>query len=176
MLEWYCECNLGFDGIDCGHSTHDCDQDGDYCKNGGNCLRVTILDSFCVCQNGWTGKTCEIKTEFCDSIPCENNGKCDILVNNENEVEFFCDCEGTGFSGLQCSDNIDDCVEKQCSENSNCVDLVNNAECDCFEDFTGEFCEIRIDRCVSNPCGGNDTVFCKRKGIGKGIYLLILIL
>jgi hypothetical protein len=51
----------------------------------------------CTCEEGWHGKYCEKKINFCDSNPCQNNGVCLPLFLN-----FTCECLGNSYSGRLC--------------------------------------------------------------------------
>ena len=36
--------------------------------------------------------------------------------------------------------------------NGKCIDYINSFECECFDGFSGEFCETDFNECDSNPC------------------------
>lgn len=52
--------------------------DGVVCLNGGTCQ-----EGECACNSKYTGPTCELFTNPCDSIPC-HNGRCDTATRTCN--------------------------------------------------------------------------------------------
>lgn len=51
------------------------------CKNSGTCA-VTGSSYECTCPSGWTGSTCDVKTQSCQPNPCQNGGTCNIIGNS----------------------------------------------------------------------------------------------
>lgn len=51
------------------------------CKNSGTCA-VTGSNYECTCPSGWTGTTCDVKTQSCQPNPCQNGGTCNIIGNS----------------------------------------------------------------------------------------------
>ena len=60
-------------------------------------------DYECVCEDGYTGKNCEINVDDCTNHDCANNSTCIDGVNM-----YTCQCED-GFSGTLCKNNINEC-------------------------------------------------------------------
>ena len=56
MQGYVCICDMGFEGMDCGINTDDCNRNP--CLNGGSCIDGT--DDFrCDCPVGFSGNLCE---------------------------------------------------------------------------------------------------------------------
>ena len=70
------------------------------CLNGGVCSEYgsTGLGDFtCQCQEGFSGKTCEIEADLCQVIhPCQNGGSCVGTYN-----AYKCNCP-LGYGGANC--------------------------------------------------------------------------
>ncbi|EEB20489.1 hypothetical protein Phum_PHUM617470 [Pediculus humanus corporis] len=96
-------------------------------------------------NNSFTGKTCEERTDPCESSPCENGGKC-----SSNQTEFKCDCQ-TGYSGDRCQHPSDLCSESPCKHGI-CVSQPDGYKCFCRPGFAGENCEYEFNECESSPC------------------------
>ena len=50
----------------------------------------------CTCDDGFTGRYCEINLNECEGVNCSGNGKCIDGVDS-----FYCDCD-IGYSGTTC--------------------------------------------------------------------------
>lgn len=57
------------------------------CKNGGTCALDRNKDPFCICEDGYDGKYCEINIDDCASNPCMNNATC---VDGINRYHCLC--------------------------------------------------------------------------------------
>lgn len=68
-----------------------------YCGRNGKCVDG-IASYNCSCNQGWTGKACEIDIDECKSMPCKNGGVCFQTI----DAYFRCVCK-TGFTGKDCS-------------------------------------------------------------------------
>eukprot|EP00064_Thunnus_orientalis_P015395 superscaffoldBa00002844_g15447 len=98
----------------------------------------------------FTGATCEIQIDECQSQPCLNGGSCHDYAGG-----FNCTCL-PGFQGHQCKINIDECQEQPCQNGALCIDGVNEYSCDCSHTaFTGRHCETPQPPCHSEPCFNN---------------------
>ncbi|MDP6946452.1 MAG: hypothetical protein QF464_20050, partial [Myxococcota bacterium] len=88
------------------------------CQNGAGCVDL-VNDFFCVCEDGFEGKTCSINQDECapatlpedhpqfadtDGPHCQNGSECEDLV-----FDYFCHCLD-GFSGKDCEVNDDECA------------------------------------------------------------------
>jgi hypothetical protein len=84
--------------------------------------------------------------DYCQLEPCRNGGLCYPL-----EGGWGCRCPAGTF-GLDCSGNVDDCNPNPCL-NGDCEDRVNDFNCECYDGFAGELCELPLeDDCTPNPC------------------------
>lgn len=88
----------------------------------------------CNCNNGYTGKNCEIDIDECESSPCQNNGVCLQRSNislysspNRNSLPSI-------FSGEFSYENA------------------SGYECICIPGIVGVNCETNINECESSPC------------------------
>lgn len=65
----------------------------DVCENGGVCLETQTEKGFtCVCQTGYTGKTCSVEGLSCSPGIC-GTGRCE---DTEHGIECFCPLNKTG--------------------------------------------------------------------------------
>lgn len=56
-------------------------------------------DFECLCNTGYTGKTCIEEINECDSNPCKNQGSCNDLLG-----DYKCECLND-FTGKNCADS-----------------------------------------------------------------------
>ncbi|CAM9090257.1 unnamed protein product [Chrysoparadoxa australica] len=71
------------------------------------------------------------------------------------DLEFTCDCEGTGFGGPTCDIPDAECAAAGCQNAGLCTRTSTSDAlvCDCSETgFTGDLCENPIDECIPFPC------------------------
>ncbi|XP_060586623.1 basement membrane-specific heparan sulfate proteoglycan core protein-like isoform X4 [Ruditapes philippinarum] len=67
------------------------------CKNGATCEDLSGPDFRCICEERYTGKTCEAEINIClTNSPCQNNAPCSIT-----DTGYRCDCL-IGYSGDNC--------------------------------------------------------------------------
>ncbi|XP_060775760.1 sushi, nidogen and EGF-like domain-containing protein 1 isoform X2 [Neoarius graeffei] len=119
------------------------------CLNGGRCIDdcITGNPSFtCSCLAGFTGRTCQIDIDECNSYPCQNGGTCTDGVNS-----FTCHCP-PGFTGTLCETDIDECQENPCLNGAQCIEGKGSFTCQCQAGYTGSVCETDINECESMPC------------------------
>ena len=50
----------------------------------------------CTCDDGFTGRWCEVNVDECEGVNCSGNGRCIDGVDS-----FHCDCD-SGYSGILC--------------------------------------------------------------------------
>ncbi|KAM7402101.1 hypothetical protein PAMP_017369 [Pampus punctatissimus] len=107
---------------------------------------------------------------ICLREPCENYMKCVSVLKFDSLAPFVtsdtilfrpihpiaglrCRCP-TGFTGDYCETEIDLCYSKPCGAHGVCRSREGGYTCECFEDYTGERCELssRSGRCAPGVC------------------------
>lgn len=78
------------------------------CLNRGRCrlsnsFNINIIKPECVCLASYSGKSCEIKPNPCDSFPC-NNEKSSCIPTSDGLFQCICSDE---FDGEFCENKID---------------------------------------------------------------------
>lgn len=68
--------------------------------NGHRCVNK-VIGYICQCSNGYNGKNCEIKPDYCKHDPCQNGGLC----ANTPDGNYTCTCID-GFKGMRCEKKI----------------------------------------------------------------------
>lgn len=70
---------------------------GNPCGEYGTC--VDEVGNFsCLCDEPWSGDTCQVAPEFCLNHKCKNGGKC---VNQPEYKNYSCAC-AEGYAGALC--------------------------------------------------------------------------
>ncbi|XP_069046547.1 cadherin EGF LAG seven-pass G-type receptor 2 isoform X2 [Lepisosteus oculatus] len=112
---------------------------------------------------------------ICLREPCENYMKCVSVLKFDSLAPFVssdtilfrpihpinglrCRCPA-GFTGDYCETEIDLCYTKPCGTHGVCRSREGGYTCECFEDFTGEQCQMssRSGRCVPGVCKNGGT-------------------
>jgi|EP01046_Picozoa_sp_COSAG06_P026930 hypothetical protein len=109
-------------------------------------------------REGYSGALCENEADYCQSLPCLNEGSCNSL--STNPPTYACDCGG-GYMGSNCHIDINECVGFEPGENSGCrnggecsdsnadVDIpVLEYRCTCLAGFEGSNCETMVNPCL----------------------------
>ena len=107
----------------------------------------------CQCKPGFTGKRCGDQINHCLSLPCNNNGYCNLLNSPElgPELGFECSCF-PGFTGKLCQNFHDLCNSDPCHSSATCYTENNQFICACPPGKTGNTCSLDFNECESNPC------------------------
>ena len=138
------------------------------CENGGRCSTNTnpscnndsCVDGAnftCQCVPGFTGDTCFININECETATCQN-GECEDSIN-----AFRCICY-LGWSGIFCDTDIDYCTLDfsrfgPCDDfgASACIDGNSTYTCECIDGYAGHDCSLDIDPCDPEPCQNGGT-------------------
>ncbi|CAF1277967.1 unnamed protein product [Didymodactylos carnosus] len=130
-----------------------CDSNNITCINGHCLLYVNTGTPFCHCDEGWFGKSCNIK----ESCECRRGSVC-IGRSGNNDFKPICLCS-FGNAGQSCKLTYDGCGGDECLHGATCVSVdsrMNSSVCICPEEFTGTSCEhekakIHIDFGIPVP-------------------------
>ncbi|KAM4613350.1 cadherin EGF LAG seven-pass G-type receptor 2 [Polymixia lowei] len=112
---------------------------------------------------------------ICLREPCENYMKCVSVLKFDSLAPFVasdtilfrpihpiaglrCRCPA-GFTGDYCETEIDLCYSKPCGAHGVCRSREGGYTCECFDDYTGERCELssRSGRCAPGVCRNGGT-------------------
>lgn len=146
------------------------------CFNDGLCVNnIDFSDYTCICDENWTGPTCET------AIPCGpehvqcSAGRYSTCTNNAAYSDYTCTCETDAsgyvlYKGKNCDtasrcNNQDPCQNgASCSDQWDVVEfqnftveglveevLVTNYACSCVGYFGGDDCEIPYSPCTGSP-------------------------
>ena len=73
-----------------------------YSRNNGTCTEINTTETTftCQCMYGYEGTYCELETDMCTNITCENNGLC-----ISSYLSWKCQClDSIDYSGSYCQD------------------------------------------------------------------------
>ncbi|XP_041090331.1 protein crumbs homolog 2-like isoform X2 [Polyodon spathula] len=174
VKNYSCLCWSGFEGHHCELDIDECEEQP--CQNGALCYERskqiyygelaefeqefsyrTAAGYLCHCQPGFTGKNCSVNIDECASMPCQNRGSCEDLING-----YQCLCE-PGFTGVGCETNIDECESSPCANGGRCEDGIDDYTCLCpaaGQDATpwgGKNCDTQLVGCQENDCQNGAT-------------------
>ena len=88
----------------------------------------------CKCQQGYSGKNCQINNDDCAGDPCQNNGVCVDGIQS-----YSCTCPA-GYSGKNCEVAIDHCVGQPCANGGTCTNTPTGYTCSCMPSYYGCRC------------------------------------
>ena len=184
------ECNSADSYCDCGNGA--CKKKSGFtetldlcsaarCGEHGTCSatflggELPVTDIACVCDDGWSGPTCDINPCIAQNKSCGDHGTCVALSDND----AHCDCE-LGYSGescetscdevcvgsypYNCNQNIAGVVKYGCKSGGGCSYLQSSVE-----DFGSNWCTFKeVVSTADCTCGSeNDcelTVLCNADG------------
>ena len=66
-------------------------------------------------------------------------------------THFSLDHIVTGFNGTLCEEVFDACASVVC-HHGQCVDTGDDVRCRCDAGFTGQYCDVELNECLSSPC------------------------
>ncbi|KAL5012769.1 hypothetical protein ScPMuIL_011320 [Solemya velum] len=167
-----CACEIGYEGENCTEEIDECASEP--CKNGATCTHGIGFYN-CTCPQeiidlteyggrtfitGYHGEKCDIDINECDYTPsiCMNNGVCD---NQDGTYQCTCDkysADYEYYTGAHCELSVSYCSSgNECENGATCVSELRGYRCECVPGYKGDYCEIDIDECQTNPCQYNGT-------------------
>ncbi|XP_012939833.1 fibropellin-1 [Aplysia californica] len=123
------------------------------CLNGARCEPYGNIRRRCLCQQGYTGDSCELDIDSCLSNPCKNGADC--IDGPSGDVTCVCP---NGFSGELCEQRVNRCDVTTCPSFANCVDNYETDELVCIcqvgfqKDAFGNCVQVVSNVCSPNPC------------------------
>lgn len=128
-----CRCSMSSFGRKCEFQNEGYRCQEGSCKNGGICSKESET---CICQEGYHGNNCEMKSGFkcistgdCNHHYCDTStGKCVCRVTH-----YGLNCELNKQHGFTCKDS------GMCKNNGTCVEN----HCQCSVGYSGSYCEIK---------------------------------
>uniref|UniRef100_A0A4W3H2C1 Notch receptor 2 n=1 Tax=Callorhinchus milii TaxID=7868 RepID=A0A4W3H2C1_CALMI len=145
-----CTCALGFSGERCETAIPSACSSKP-CQNQATCRLLSLERYECVCQQGWTGKTCQ-RVDACSSQPCLHGATC-----GNSGSRYTCACT-PGYTGSSCQTDVDECVAGNlCQNGGTCENVPGSYHCHCQAGFTGGNCESVYVPCSPSPCTNGGT-------------------
>ncbi|XP_015211168.2 protein crumbs homolog 1 isoform X1 [Lepisosteus oculatus] len=176
--DYNCTCPPGWTGLKCEINIDNCASNP--CIHG-NCTDRTLAYE-CKCDPGYTGKNCELEIDECKNHQCGNGATCLDGINRyfclcpQNATGSQCDVkiekvswylpetrmyplpEATSVPVVRIYPMLPVSICRNsrrnytCFNGGNCTDAGESSRCNCQSGFAGDWCEIDVDECKSNPC------------------------
>jgi hypothetical protein len=114
------------------------------CSNQGFCTYDSVTNKIgCVCNQFFTGSSCQYDSRPCSSNPCLNSGNC---TNLQNSTLFTCECDSF-HTGVYCENQIDLCLNSTCVPNQGYCKVTDTttATCICLYGYEGVNCDQKLE-------------------------------
>ena len=129
------------------------------CQNGGSCVEDELADYRCFCEDGFTGRNCEVNIT---AMLCADLGGCCVPWLNDSTptscsnihpiAPYRCYCDADCVATQTCCHDFEDycewdaCKTSPCLNEAECVlDELNGYICVCRDGYTGTLCEVDIN-------------------------------
>ena len=113
------------------------------CINGGVCTDIGSDNFTCKCQDGFTGRYCNMLIDLCSDTSCNATSEC-ISVNG---ISFYCKPCPEGYRGLRCEEKAFCELLKPCSflgdTVGNCTETSDGYTCDCGDGKQRSDCDLK---------------------------------
>lgn len=156
---YYCACTEYYTGSNCQRRLL-CN--ALLCQNNGICHENLNGGSpYCECPAGTSGLYCQDRDNGCSLNPCQNQGTCIPLRDND----YICICKSTN-SGRNCEYYSQGCGNFICQNGGTCyLNSLSQAMCNCQNGFEGQYCERYRATCISNYCLNGGTCIPSATGL-----------
>ena len=116
----------------------------------GQCIDY-VGSYWCSCDENATGENCEQLVEPCASNPCVTHFEGNLSIDQYSSIASNqkSHCTNIHYQPFPDTNSVYNQI----------ADKKPEYECHCQIGFTGTNCEIRINECVSNPCGENGNCY-----------------
>lgn len=103
-----------------------------------------------LCDEGWTGDSCDTHADDCKSNPCQHGGEC-----VDGDRTYTCVCQGD-YTGARCETSLDTCRSSPCVHGATCRRAWGGTYwCECTPTYKGVHCETH--KCTGEPCSNGAT-------------------
>ena len=111
------------------------------CSNQGSCSYDSVTKQIgCVCNQYYSGQSCQYDSRPCSSNPCLNSGMCSNIFS-QNSSSFTCECNSL-YYGTYCEKQKNLCVNSTCNTNQGyCKMNGSMTTCVCFYGYFGVDCD-----------------------------------
>ncbi|KAL5014660.1 hypothetical protein ScPMuIL_008930 [Solemya velum] len=125
--------------------------------NSANTHQCRATDGTCICNEGWTGRTCDIDIDECESSPCveyqacvnePGSFKCECLPGYKDIDNQCIECDNWKF-GSQCKEQC------KCSVSNTLSCSKKDGTCVCKNGWIGHTCGENKNKCLSMVCMKN---------------------